>query len=185
MIASNKIVQGIASSLIAIVISFILGGLFIACIGKDPFIVYSQFLSDTLGTPYGIGQVLFKATPLILTGLSAAIAFRAGLFNIGAEGQFIVGAFCIAIAGHFFSTFPAVILIPVCLFAGFLGGACWGGIPGILKSVFGAHEVINTIMMNFIAAALVNYLVSNIFFVPATVHTPDIAPSAFLPRLDF
>ncbi len=172
-----------AGPVLALLLSFTLGGIIIAAVGKDPFSVYAQFFSETLGTEYGIGQVLFKATPLMFTGLSAAIAFRAGLFNIGAEGQLTIGAFITAFIGFSFTSLPSFILIPFCIFGGILGGAAWGAIPGFLKAKFGAHEVINTIMMNFIAAALVSYLVTNVYAVPATVHTPEIAQSAELSRL--
>jgi general nucleoside transport system permease protein len=168
--------------LLAILISFLVGGIFIVIIGKDPLLVYSRFFSESLGTTYGIGQVLFKATPLMFTGLSAAIAFRAGLFNIGAEGQMAVGALLTAVLPCLFPSLPSLVIIPLALCAGIAGGALWGAIPGLLKARFGAHEVINTIMMNFIAAGLVNYLVLNIFAVPATVHTPTIPASAEIPR---
>jgi ABC-type uncharacterized transport system permease subunit len=183
-----KSIQNIALKLIgpilALIFSFIIGGIFIVIIGKDPFIVYGRFFSETLGTTYGIGQILFKATPLIFTGLSAAISFKAGLFNIGAEGQLTIGAFITALVGFTFSAFPSFLLIPACLIAGMISGGIWGAIPGILKSKFGAHEVINTIMMNFIAAGLISYLVINVFSVPATVHTPEISQAAQLVRLD-
>ncbi len=168
---------------IALLLSLGAGGFFIVLIGKDPFLVYSRFFSESLGTTNGIGQVLFKATPLMFTGLSAAIAFRAGLFNIGAEGQMAIGALLTGIVPLFFPGFPAPVIIPLALFAGFLGGAVWGAVPGMLKARFGAHEVINTIMMNFIAAGIVNYLVLNLYAVPATVHTPEIPQSAAVPRL--
>lgn len=179
-VAALRIVPSAAAFLIAVAA----GALIISAIGRDPFEVYARFFGETLGTPYGIGQVLFKATPLMFTGLSAAIAFRAGLFNIGAEGQLTIGAFLTAIIGCSFPDLPALLLVPFCLLGGAAGGALWGAIPGILKARFGAHEVINTIMMNFVAAALVSYLVSNVFAVPATVHTPPIAPAAELVRLD-
>lgn len=169
---------------LALLISFSIGGVFILLIGKNPLEVYQMLFTETLGNSYGIGQVLFKATPLIFTGLSAAIAFRAGLFNIGAEGQLVVGAFLTGITGFLFSPLPSFILLPLCLFAGITGGAIWGMIPGFMKAKFGAHEVINTIMMNFIAVALVSYMMNNHFAVPATIHTPLIAPAAELPRLD-
>lgn len=168
---------------IALLLSFIAGGLFMGAIGTDPFEVYSRFFQETLGTWYGIGQILFKATPLMFTGLAAALAFRGGLFNIGAEGQLIIGALSAAIVGTLLPSFPWYVQIPLCLAAAAAGGALWGGIPGILKSRFGAHEVINTIMMNFIAAAVANYVVSNLYHVPATMHTPQISESAELTRL--
>ncbi len=173
-----------AGPALALILSFVIGGIFILIIGNNPVEIYSKLLSETLGNFYGIGQVLFKATPLMFTGLSAAIAFRAGIFNIGAEGQLTLGSLLTAIVGASFPNVPSVLLIPLCLLAGFAGGSIWGAIPGILKARFGAHEVINTIMMNFIAAALVSYVVNNIYGVPATIHTHQIAPHAEVIRLD-
>lgn len=170
--------------LASIVISIFIGGLFIAAIGQDPFAVYIQLFEQTLGNSYGIGQVLFKATPLAFTGLSVAIAFKAGLFNIGAEGQINIGAFASAWVGFTFVSLPWYILIPLCIIAGFVGGAFWASIAGVLKAKFGSHEVINTIMLNFIALALLSYLVNHVYLVPATIHTPEISPSAVLPRFD-
>jgi len=173
-----------AGPVISVILSLIIGGIFILLIGQNPIEVYSKMFADTLGNSYGIGQVLFKATPLILTGLSVAFAFRAGLFNIGAEGQMTVGAFASAWAGFTFVSLPWVLLIPVCIASGFLAGALWAAIAGYLKARFGSHEVINTIMLNFIALAMVSYLVNNIYVVPATIHTPEISPNAVLLRFD-
>jgi general nucleoside transport system permease protein len=170
--------------LAAIILSLIVGAVFIAVIGKNPIEVYIKLFSETLGNTYGIGQVLFKATPLILTGLSVAMAFKAGLFNIGAEGQMNIGAFASAWAGFTFVSLPWFLLIPLCILAGFIGGAFWAAIAGFLKARFGSHEVINTIMLNFIAFALVSYLVNNVYQVPATIHTPEVSPNAYLLRID-
>ncbi|MCX7877336.1 MAG: ABC transporter permease, partial [Ignavibacteria bacterium] len=136
------------------------------------------------GNTYGLGQVLFKATPLIFTGLSVAFAFRAGMFNIGAEGQMNIGAFAAAWAGFTFTALPWVIHIPISICFAFAGGALWALIAGYLKARVGSHEVINTIMLNFIALALVSYLVNSVYNVPATVRTPEISPSAHIPRFD-
>lgn len=173
-----------AGPVISVILSLIIGSIFILLIGENPIEVYTKMFADTLGNSYGIGQVLFKATPLILTGLSVAFAFRAGLFNIGAEGQMTVGAFASAWAGFTFVSLPWVLLIPVCIASGFLAGALWAAIAGYLKARFGSHEVINTIMLNFIALAMVSYLVNNIYVVPATIHTPEISPNAVLLRFD-
>ncbi len=113
----------------ALLLSFIVGGLFILAVGRDPLVVYQRLFAETLGTSYGWGQVLFKATPLMFTGLSAAIGFRAGLFNIGAEGQLTVGALLTAIVGSSLSGVPSILLVPLCLAAGIAGGALWGAIP--------------------------------------------------------
>ena len=169
----KKYLRSAVGPLAAIIISLLIGALFISIVGKNPVEVYLRLFGGTLGNSYGIGQVLFKSTPLIFTGLAVAFAFKAGLFNIGAEGQVIIGAFC-----------SAVILLPLSILAGFLGGAFWGGIAGYLKARFGSHEVINTIMLNFIAAALVSYLVNEVFNVQATVHTPEISSSAYIARFD-
>ena len=180
----KKYTSQLRGPLIAVFLSLLVGALFIAGIGKNPFEVYWILISETLGSSYGIGQVLFKATPLIFTGLAVAIAFKAGLFNIGAEGQLIIGTFATAWTGFTFTFLPAYLLLPLSIVMGIIGGAFWGAIAGYLKARFGSHEVINTIMLNFIAAALVSYFVNEIYNVPATIHTPEISPAAQIARLD-
>ncbi len=177
-------VRNTISSVAALLVAVCISTLIILFVGKDPLAVYGMLLQETVGNPYGIGQVFFKATPLMFTGLAAGLCFKAGLFNIGAEGQLLMGAFSTAVVGNVFGTLPPVLLIPLSILAGFVGGALWGFVPGFLKSAFGAHEVINTIMMNFIAAGVANYLVGNVFFVPATVHTPPIGQNAEILRMD-
>jgi len=164
--------------------AIIIGAVIISLTGKDPVGVYSILITNTLGNSYGIGMVLFKAKQLIFTGLSVAFAFKAGLFNIGAEGQMNIGAFAGAWAGFTFNSLPWIILVPLSIFFAFLGGAIWGAIAGYLKARFGSHEVINTIMLNFIALALVSYLVNEVYLVPATIHTPEISLNARIPRFD-
>ncbi len=176
--------QNFIIPLLAVVLSFAVGAVFIVIVGQNPLAVYSILFSQTLGSSYGIGQLLFKTTPLIFTGLSVAICFRAGLFNIGAEGQLQVGAFLTALVGIYTLRVPSFIEVPLLILAGMVGGGIWGFIPGYLKAKVGAHEVINTIMLNFIALALVSYFVTNVFNVPATVHTPPISPNGKLPRFD-
>src|SRR5690606_5363554 len=104
-----------------------------------------------------ISETLVSSTPLLFTGLSVALAFRAGLFNIGAEGQLYVGALLAVIVGFSLHGLPTVIHLPLALAGGFIGGALWGFVPGILKARTGAHEVIVTIMMNFVAYNFVNW----------------------------
>src|SRR5205823_10423705 len=131
------------------------------------------------------GYTLFYATPLIFTGLAVAVAFRAGLLNIGAEGQLYVAAFATAWAGITFAALPAVVLVPLCCVMAVVAGAAWGAIPGVLKARFGSHEVINTIMMNFIAVALVSYFTQYYYKIPgdAIMQTAEVSPKAFLPTL--
>ncbi len=179
-----KFQESVMVPALALLLAFGCGAVLIAGLGRSPLEVYGELLRGTLGNPYGVGQVLFKATPLILTGLACALGFRAGLFNIGAEGQMQVGAFGAAWAGFAFTGTPAWLHVPLCLLAAALAGGIWGAVPGVLKARFGSHEVINTIMLNFVALALTSYGVSHVFVVPQTLHTPEIAPTAVVFRLD-
>ena len=168
---------------LAVVGALVVGALFIAVVGKDPLAVYGKMAAGVLGNAYGIGQVLFRATPLVFTGLAVALGFRAGLFNIGAEGQCVVAAFAVALVGATFADLPAIVLLPLCIVTAMAAGALWALPPALLRAKVGAHEVINTIMMNFIALALVQYL-GHATFVHATVRTSEIAPGARIPRLE-
>ncbi len=154
----------------------------ILTVGGAPLAVYRLLLGGTWGNGYGIGQVLFKTTPLIFTGLSVALALRAGLFNIGAEGQLTVGAFATAMVGLHASHLPAAVAVPLALVAGAAGGALVGAIAGALKAWRGAHEVINTIMLNFIVRAVMVGVGAHLFE-QEQIHTAPIAASAELPRL--
>ena len=168
----------------ALLIAMAAGNLLILIYGESPARVFGALLEGTWGNAYGIGQVLFKATPLIFTGLAVAIPFRAGLFNIGAEGQLVLGALMAGIIG---SVLPAgtpwILAIPIVAAAAAATGAAWGSVPGALKARFGAHEVITTIMLNFVALALANYLVAAHFHQPETLHTAPIVEGARLSRL--
>ena len=169
--------------LLAVVGALAVGALFIAAVGKSPLDVYGRMAAGVFGNAYGIGQVLFRATPLVFTGLAVALGFRAGLFNIGAEGQAVIGAFAAGMVGLWGAALPAIVLLPLTVLAGLVAGAAWALPPAVLKAKVGAHEVINTIMMNFIALALVQYL-GHEAFVHATVHTPEIGEGARIPRLE-
>ena len=164
-------------------LSLAVGALFILAIGEDPLAIYALMLRESLGTGYGIGQTLFKATPLIFTGLAVALGFRAGLFNIGAEGQLYLGGLAAALTGTALAGLPGVLLLPLALLAAAAAGAAWGAVPGLLKARFGAHEVINTIMLNFIAFALASFL-GRFLFEPATVRTAAVGAGAEIARLD-
>jgi simple sugar transport system permease protein len=172
-----------AAPLVAVALSLGVGAVFIAAIGEDPLAVYALMLRESLGTGYGLGQTLFKATPLVFTGLAVALGFRAGLFNIGAEGQLYLGGLAAALTGAALAGLPAVLLLPLALLAAAAAGAAWGTVPGLLKARFGAHEVINTIMLNFVAFALASFL-GRFVFEPATVRTAAVGAGAELARLD-
>ena len=168
----------------ALLVALLAFHLLVLLYGESPARVLRVMLEGTWGNPYGLGQVLFKATPLIFTGLAVAIPFRAGLFNIGAEGQVVIGALTGALIGTALPAgSPWILAIPLVAAGAALAGGAWGAVPGALKARFGAHEVITTIMLNFVALALVNYLVASHFHVSETLHTEPIVEGARLSRL--
>lgn len=152
------IIREITFPLIAVLAAFLVGGIIVALVGDNPLTVYQLFFASAFGTVDGLGYTLFYATPLIFTGLAVAVAFKCGLLNIGAEGQLVVAAFAAAWVGLTLPGWPAIIVVLLAMLAAVLVGGVWAGIPGVLKARFGAHEVITTIMMNFIAAAIASYL---------------------------
>jgi simple sugar transport system permease protein len=173
----------LAAPFIAIALALVVGALFILAIGEHPLEIYGLMARESLGTGYGIGQTLFRTTPLVFTGLAVALGFRAGLFNIGVEGQLYLGGFAAALTGVALAGLPGPLLVPLAALAAALAGAAWGAIPGILKARFGSHEVINTIMLNFVAFALVAFF-GRWVYQPATVRTAEIGAGAVIPRLD-
>ena len=153
-------------------------------IRENPVRVYNEIFKAALRDRNGWGNVIYRATPLIFTGLAVAFAFQCGLFNIGGEGQMVMGGFAITWIGITFAGLPSILLIPMCIVAGALAGGIWGGIPGYLKAKLGVHEVVNTIMMNWIAVALTQYL-TMVYKPPESwiPHTYKIAEAAQLSRL--
>jgi ABC-type uncharacterized transport system permease subunit len=143
--------------LIAILLSFIIGAVIVLATGYNPIAAYASLLGGAFGSASGIGRTLLYATPLIFTGLAVAVAFRAGLFNIGGEGQLFIGAVTAAWLGVSLG-FLGLAAIPITLVACLVTGFMWGSIPGILKARFGAHEVITTIMLNYVGINLAYYL---------------------------
>jgi simple sugar transport system permease protein len=196
-----KIFREILSPLIAVVAAFVVGGIIVVLIGDNPFQTYNLLIGNSFGSLKDVGYMLFYATPLIFTGLAVAVAFRCGLLNIGAEGQLYVAAFATAWVGIKFGgtvvnvfgtdvdyswmSLPAVILVPLCILTAMVAGGIWGAIPGILKARFGSHEVINTIMLNFIAVALVSYFTQYHYKKPgdAILQTVPIGEAAHIPRI--
>jgi len=145
-------------TLTSIILGLLVGAVILSISGFNPIEGYTAMIDGIFGKPKYIAWTIIKATPLILTGLSIAFAFRTGLFNIGAEGQFIMGALVATLVGYFVHL-PAIIHIPLTLSAGCAAGALWAGISGVLKSRFGVHEVISTIMLNWIALYFQNYVI--------------------------
>jgi general nucleoside transport system permease protein len=151
----------------SVVFAFVIGGVIVAATGANPFAAYQGLLCGGFGLACSGGEnpalqisnTIVYLTPLIMTGVAVALPFRAGLFNIGAEGQLLAGSVACTAIGIKFSSWPAPILLPTVLLGGMLAGAIWAGIPGVLKATVGAHEVVTTIMLNYVAQWLVRYLI--------------------------
>ena len=168
-------------ALSATLLSLLVGSMLILAVGSSPLEVYRLLLAGTWGNLHGISQVFFKATPLALAGLSFTIAFRAGLFNIGIEGQLTLGAFAMALTGAYVRG-PSWLVVPLCLVASAVAGAVPAALAGLFKATRGAHEVITTMMLNFVVrAAMVG--VGPLVFVRESTHTVPILAAAELPRL--
>lgn len=175
--------ESVLPAIVALLIGAVVGDILILSFGQSPGAVYRLLLEGTWGNAYGFGQVLYKTATLTFTGLAVAIGLRAGLFNIGAESQLAAGGFVAALVGLVLPTgLPALLTLPVFIVAAAIGGGVVGAVPGVLKAKFGAHEVITTIMLNFIVLALLNYLVASHLKVEGTLHTNEIHAGA-LPRL--
>src|SRR5215510_159180 len=153
-----KLFREILFPLIAVLAAFIIGGIIVLLIGDSPWQTYKLLIGSAFSWPDGIGYTLFNATPLIFTGLAVAVAFKCGLLNIGAEGQLVAGAFVTAWICLMLKGWPVAIVVLLASLGAMIIGGIWSGIPGVLKARFGAHEVITTIMMNFIAVNIVSYL---------------------------
>ncbi len=158
-------VDVLAGQLLALVVAFafaaIVGSIIILLYGESPWIALLTVWNFSTSRPQDFAQVLENATPLIFSGLAVAVAFKAGLFNIGVEGQYIVGMAAAAGAAIGLAGLPAFILLPVVILAAVLGAMAWAAVPAVLKVKTGAHEVVTTIMMNGVAVSLVAWLILN------------------------
>ncbi len=152
--------QALLIPLLSVILAIVAGSLFMWSAGYDAFAAYGGMLSGSLGSPTAIGRTLLNAVPFVFAGLAVAFAFKGGLFNIGGEGQLFLGAVTSAWIGIALAGLPGPVLVPLALLAGGLAGALWGGLAGALKAYTGAHEVITTIMLNYIAIVITGWLVS-------------------------
>jgi simple sugar transport system permease protein len=169
--------------IIAVFIALFIGGILIKLQGLDPIVAYKSLFKTAFGSIEGIGATLGKSTPLVLSGLAVAVGLRAGLFNIGAQGQLLSGSLAAAWAGVTFDGLPGYIHIPVALIIGAFFGSIVAAISGLLKAYRGVHEVITTIMLNSIVMAIADYLASGKLREPGQflTRTSEIAESARLP----
>lgn len=163
---------------ISVFLGLFVGGVIMFASGYNPIAGYRALWLGAFGDAFTIGETIRRTTPLILTGLAIAFAFRSGLFNIGAEGQVIVGWLASVWVGLTFEA-PMIIHLPLAILAGMLAGALWGFVPGLLKAKLGVHEVIVTIMMNYIALYVSNEIIRSVLTDHAT-KTEQIADTASL-----
>ena len=175
-----------AVSLGAIIVALFIGGILIALAGGNPVASYIHIAEASFGSIGVLSDTIVKATPILLTSLACSVAFRMRLWNIGAEGQFIMGAFG-ASAIVLTPVLPAAtspwIFIPVMILAGMLAGALWGLIPGLLKARFNVNEIISSLMMNYIAISWVNFFVFAVWTEGGFQMTRQFPKTAWLPRL--
>jgi len=166
--AIRDAVEAITVPVLATILGLIVGTVFILLAGKDPVQAYIAFAQAVAGTPRAFGETLVSTIPLIFTGLAVSLAFRSGLFNIGVEGQYLVAQIASVVVGYAIkmpATWPPFIAgmlhVTLAVSAGALAGAAWAGIVGLLKALRGVHEVINSIMLNYIALFLCGWLLNN------------------------
>lgn len=180
----------LALPLLATLAALGVGAIMLQLLGANPVDAYGALLNGAFGSQNALADTIVWATPLLLVALGICIAFRGGVINIGGEGQLVAGAILGTLVGLTFPEAPGYIVIPVALVAGFIGGAIWGGIPGVLKAYYNVNEILSTIMLNIIAVQGMNYLLRQPMIDPAQAQLASRIPQtarlvqAFdLPRL--
>lgn len=191
----RRIFRGLLIPVLALLTALVAGALVMYLSGDNAQAAYTGLFKGAFGSAKGWAVTIRKTVPFILTGLSVAVAFKAGLFNIGASGQFVMGTIFSVFVGINFEGLPMAIHLPLAIIAGIVGGTLWGSIPGILKVYTGAHEVIVTIMLNYVAALFAGWTVyagGTQGQTPGPLwdrtagpisETPDVLASARLPYL--
>ena len=179
----SRIVLNVLLPLVGVIVALLLGAVMLVILKADPLAAYAAMVRGVVGSRFGLTQTLVKATPLLLVGLGICIAFRANVINIGGEGQIIAGALMATWWPLAFSSWPGWLLIPSTMIVGFLAGAAWGFVPGILKARLKVNEILSTIMLNAIALQLMNLLLQGPLMDPAGVAARTfLAQSAQLPH---
>ncbi len=183
----------IAAPIVAIIFSVLVSSIVILAIGESPWQVFYTMFGFSFRRLDSIAIILFNATPLLFSGLAVSVGFRMGLFNIGIEGQYLMGTFAAALVGFSIKGLPCYIHLPLVIAAGIAGGMVWSLLPIYLKVKRGVHEVISTIMLNYISYSLIHFLIDDIFMDRTQkmimglgspiVRTPKLEPSALMPKL--
>lgn len=178
------ILQKLGAPVVSAALAIAVGSIIIIASGYDPAAAFAALFKGAFGSPKALGDTLLKCTPLILTGLAVAYGFRAGLFNIGAEGQLFMGGLAATALGLSLAGLPWWVMVPLMLLAAIVAGAGWAFVPALLKAKIGAHEVITTMMFTYIGRYFVSYLVNGPLKEPGNIpQTPALEPAAQLPRI--
>ena len=180
------VINALIIPIISVVLGFLVAAIAIVATGADPTQAYLALFQGAFTNPNAFAETLVSTVPYIFLGLGVALGFRAGLFNIGAEGQFYIGALAGVFVAYSIHGLPAIVEIPLALLAAMAAGFLYAGIAGFLKAQTGAHEVITTIMLNYVAYLISNYLVTTpgLMLDPnarGLIRTPYIDPNATLP----
>lgn len=166
----------LALPLLATLAALGVGAIMLQLLGANPIKAYGALLNGAFGSTNAVADTIVRATPLLLVALGICIAFRAGVINIGGEGQLVAGAILATLIGLKMPDAPGIVIIPLALIAGFVGGAIWGGIPGVLKAYYNVNEILSTIMLNIIAVQGMNYLLRGPMIDPAQMEVSSRIP---------
>lgn len=175
----NEKIKELIVPIVSVLLGLTLGGIIMVAFSYNPIAGYSALIKGSLGSVFYIGETLRQATPLILVALGFSVAKSAGFFNIGVAGQLVVGWLASITVAMMFPDLPSIIIIPLAVIAGALGGAIWGGIAGAARAFFGTSEVITTIMLNYTALYATNHVIRN-YLTESADSTPRITPNASL-----
>lgn len=181
----NKLLLNIVNSILPVLLAFVFGAILMLFIGENPWEVYRIMIGKSLFTAKGILKTLHGAAPLILTGLAIAVTFKAGIYNMGVEGQLLLGGFAAGVAGYLITGLPPVLHVILCLLIGVLSGMAFAVIPAILKAYFKVNEMVVTLMLNYAMIEVLQFLTEGPFRDPGSgfVSTPRISNTAMFNKL--
>ncbi|NCD33896.1 MAG: ABC transporter permease [Spartobacteria bacterium] len=178
--------QSFAFRMIGVLGALLVTSAFMRLMGHNPLSVYWAIIEGALGSPYRVKETVIEATPLLLCSLGIAVAFKMKFWNIGAEGQLLVGGIAATFCALHFGTLPSWLLIPLMMICGMIAGGIWGFIPAFFRARFKTNETIFTLMLNYVALKIITYLQYGPWRDPAAMGFPKIAsfpPSAVLPKV--
>ena len=182
---AGRLLRGLLPYVLALVLAFLVSGVVIALLGYDPLAAFRTILTTSFKTGFGFTETLTKWVPLLLLALGFTIPLAVGRFNIGGEGQLLVGGTAAAGVGIVYADLPAGVLIPLTVVAGLLAGAVWAGIAALLMGRFRVNEILSTVLLNFVAFQVVDYAATEIWADPAAgvAATRSVGANAVLPTL--